>query len=298
MARITDLQTRSDTIPNSSGAVHHIATSTKAYAPTFDCCATCSKKFGVADKAIDFLAKNKVKATFFLTGEWITAHPEAARRIIANKNFEIGFHGFSHSDLASISNRRVLDHEINGTRKVYEALLTDMQHKGQLSTADYEQRRKANLFRFPYGTFNETSLAAVHQAGLIPIQWNGTSDNALRPELPRGQKLEGSILLAHANMSNNAVRATERTFPQLHAHMAEQGFQAMTVSELMKTGKVVHTHTPEHMTASERQSIARNQADNAQRGYGVDSMRHFMATLDTKPTVVPQKFVWTLPSSA
>lgn len=272
------LQRSGSTAP--SGAVHHVDTPAKVYAPTFDCCATCVKKFGVASNMINDLIATKTKATFFLTGEWMMKHPDAARRIIANKNFEVGFHGFTHSDFPlSAINPKLLEHEINGTRKVYEALLKNMENKGELSSAAHKQRRNARLFRFPSGNFDKASLAAVSRAGLIPIQWNGTADNALRPNLERGQKLNGSIWLAHANMSAS-VRRTDSTFPHWRSAMSDKNYQAVTVSELMRMGKVAYTLTPEPLTPHDRTIVARNQSENARHGYGMDTMRRFIASLE------------------
>lgn len=281
MAHATDipLPIARNTAP--TGAVHHVATNSKVYAPTFDCCATCTKKFGVANKAIDYLTQNKVKATFFLTGEWMMAHPDATRRIIANENFEVGFHGFSHSDFAAAStNPKVMAHEINATRDVYKALVKDMYTKGDLSKAAYERRMTANLFRFPSGNFNDAALASVRKEGLIPIQWNATADGTTRPQLHTGERLEGSIHLAHANMSNGGVQKTDVTFSEFHTNMASKGYQAVTVSELMKSGTVVYTQTPHSLTARDHANILRNDQGNARHGYGLHSYQQFMASMN------------------
>ncbi|MDX1921733.1 MAG: polysaccharide deacetylase family protein [Alphaproteobacteria bacterium] len=271
-----------------TGVVHHVATASRVYAPTFDCCATCMRKFGVADNLINNLISTRTKATFFLTGEWMIAHPDAARRLIAANNLEIGFHGFSHSDFPLLSsNPRAMAHEINSTREVYKALLRDMRDKGQLSQTDFDRRMGANLFRFPSGHFNEASLAAVRNAGLIPIQWNATADGTMRPQLHHGERMEGSIHLAHANMSINAVQRTNQTFPEFHRYMTSQGYQAVTVSELMKMGRVVYSTQPERLTSRDHQNIARNQSDNERLGFGVSTYNRFMAGMP-RPTHIGQ----------
>ena len=52
-------------------------------------------------KVLDLLKAQKVKATFFVIGTQVAAHPELTRRIIA-EGHQIGLHTFTHANLSTI----------------------------------------------------------------------------------------------------------------------------------------------------------------------------------------------------
>lgn len=252
--------------------VSHAATGAKVYAPTFDCCATCTRPFGSSDRLFDYLIRNRIPSTVFLTGKWIESHPEATKRLMAAGHIELGFHGMTHNNFRMISSDpRLLAHEINGPRQIYNHLLSQAIHEGRIHPTLAQQRQQANLFRFPAGDFDERSLQAVRQAGMIPVQWNGVLDATRTPQMHRGQSLNGSILLGHANRSNRAVEETERTFPHLHYALAQQGYRAVTVSQLMQLqgAQIMHTQRPEPRTAALDRLDARIIAENARYNHGM-----------------------------
>jgi peptidoglycan/xylan/chitin deacetylase (PgdA/CDA1 family) len=241
---------------SSGGVVHHVTTGSKVYAPTFDCCATCSRKFGVATSLINDLKTQKVPATFFLTTEWMKAHKANAEKIIASEHFAVGLHGATHTSLPDISsNKKLLDNEIIGAKQFYEATLKDMHQRGVISPALYHQRMNEKLFRFPFGTFDSASVKAVMDAGMKPIQWNGTAD--------------GNIVLAHANESNAATRQTTQNFMQLHKHMAAKGYEAVTVPALLTKGTIAYTNQPVHEDAGLKRAIQNAYADNQRHNFGL-----------------------------
>lgn len=51
-------------------------------------------------KILDVLRRHHVRATFFVVGTQVAAHPELARRIVA-EGHQIGIHTFTHADLAA-----------------------------------------------------------------------------------------------------------------------------------------------------------------------------------------------------
>jgi peptidoglycan/xylan/chitin deacetylase (PgdA/CDA1 family) len=259
------------TSSSSGGVVHHVTTGSKVYAPTFDCCATCAKKFGVATSLINDLKTQKVPATFFLTTEWMKAHKADAEKIIASKHFAVGLHGATHTSLPDISsNKKLLDNEISGAKQFYEATLKDMHQRGVLSPALYHQRMNEKLFRFPFGTFDSVSVKAVIDAGMKPIQWNGTADgNITLPQMHKEQSYQGSILLAHANESNAATRQTTQNFMQLHKHMTAKGYEAVTVPTLLTKGTIAYTNQPVPENTGLKRAIQNAYADNQRHNFGL-----------------------------
>ena len=47
-------------------------------------------------KIIDLLERERVPATFFLTGKWVEQYPDATRRLAGNPRFELANHTYGH----------------------------------------------------------------------------------------------------------------------------------------------------------------------------------------------------------
>jgi peptidoglycan/xylan/chitin deacetylase (PgdA/CDA1 family) len=99
------------------------------------------------------------------------------------------------------------------------------------------------LMRFPYGRCNAKSLAAVADAGLLAIQWDvvtGDPDPHVSAKTIANTILTrahpGAIIVAHANGRGlHTAEALALALPKLK----EEGYNFVTVSELLKAGKPV-----------------------------------------------------------
>jgi peptidoglycan-N-acetylglucosamine deacetylase len=65
-------------------------------------------------RLLDLLKARHLKATFFLIGQNVQAHPELVRRIIADGH-EVGNHTWDHPQLSKLSDERATD-EIEKTQ--------------------------------------------------------------------------------------------------------------------------------------------------------------------------------------
>ena len=102
-------------------------------------------------------------------------------------------------------------------------------------------------FRFPYGTCCEPALRVTAAHGLPAIQWNivtadsvksQTAEKIARIILTRVQP--GSIIIMHANGKGiHTARALPLCVPQL----LHQGYQFVTVTELLQAGPAFSTAT-------------------------------------------------------
>src|SRR5262249_55429163 len=68
---------------------------------TFDLCPV-REGSGFDAELVDELAAQKIPATFFLSGRWISHHESAVRRLRAVPFFEIETHGQAHAHLQSL----------------------------------------------------------------------------------------------------------------------------------------------------------------------------------------------------
>lgn len=99
------------------GVVDQLPTSENVLALTFDGCGLGGD--GYDQELIDFLTREKIPATIFLTARWINHHPRQARQLADNPLFEIENHGSRHKPL-SISGQKA--YGIEGTLTVDEAV--------------------------------------------------------------------------------------------------------------------------------------------------------------------------------
>lgn len=101
-----------------TGVKTRLAAGDKVIALTFDACGSPRGK-GFDAPLIDFLERERIPATLFVSGLWIEANPELFRRLAANPLFEIANHGYRHRP-ASVNGQKA--YGIQGTRDVGEVV--------------------------------------------------------------------------------------------------------------------------------------------------------------------------------
>jgi peptidoglycan/xylan/chitin deacetylase (PgdA/CDA1 family) len=168
---------------------------------------------------LDVLKKHNVKATFFLTGKWVEKYPIYAKRI-ANEGHDIGNHTYSHPDAVITT---------------ANAFVQDMVKAEQAIQAATNKSPRP-YFRFPYGSYNTSSLKAVGGAGyplsiqwsLDTIDWQQPTTEIIISRIEQGAS-NGDIILMHIG-GVNTPEAVDKAIPWLKA----QGYQLVTLSELLK----------------------------------------------------------------
>jgi peptidoglycan/xylan/chitin deacetylase (PgdA/CDA1 family) len=216
----------------------------KLIALTFDLCETSGDVAGYDGRIIDLLRAQRVKATFFAGGKWMETHEERAAQLIADPNFEVGGHGLRHLDMARLSGEALKD-EIVLTEAAYvqaRKSLLARQCAAPMETSTLPPDH-LSLMRFPYGSCNAASLAAVADQGELAIQWDVVTGD---PDPHRSAKAiadtilgkvhPGAIIVAHANGRGwHTADALAIAIPKLK----EEGYGFVTVSELVAAGKPV-----------------------------------------------------------
>jgi peptidoglycan/xylan/chitin deacetylase (PgdA/CDA1 family) len=168
-------------------------------------------------RLLDLLAQRRVKATFYVIGRNVQAHPEIARRIVA-EGHEIANHTWTHPQLSRLSAARVAD-ELSRT------------HEAVLEAAGVPM---TNL-RPPYGAFNdEVRRVAFDRHGydtimwsVDPLDWKHRNSSRVARELVQGAA-PGAVLLCH-DIHATTVAAMPATLDELLG----RGFRFVTVGELM-----------------------------------------------------------------
>lgn len=168
-------------------------------------------------KLLDILRQQGVRATFYVIGRSVEAHPEIARRIVA-EGHEIANHTWSHPALPSVGAAR-LHEELRKTMEVIQRVTG----------------RKPTNMRPPYGAINDRVRQAIlRDHGLDVIMWSVDPLDWKRPgaEVVRRRLVEGAtpggILLAH-DIHPGTIEAVPGAIRDLKA----RGFGFATVSQLL-----------------------------------------------------------------
>jgi peptidoglycan/xylan/chitin deacetylase (PgdA/CDA1 family) len=168
---------------------------------------------GFTPQVLDLLRNAGARATFFLEGRRVEKHPELVRRIV-DEGHEIGNHGFEHNGEPLLSQ----------AARCEEAL------------SDCGVRTR--LFRPPMGRITPQEILRFAVRGCRVVLWSADAHDSMRhegkwtgPAPDYGQVRAGDIVLMH---DDNPVCLAE--LPELLAHLARNGWQAVTVSALVGGG--------------------------------------------------------------
>ena len=171
-------------------------------------------------KILDILDENGVKTTFFLVDIWTQRYPELVKEIAA-RGHEIGNHSTTHPKMSSLSREKNAQ-ELETMSANVERLI------GQ----------RPNLFRPPYGDYNNDVVITARQNGYEVIQWSVDSldwkNQGVQPLIDRATKnvKSGDIVLFH-NDSQYIVEA----LPAVLKKYQEQGLTIVPVSQLLLSGE-------------------------------------------------------------
>ena len=192
----------------------------------------CSLTFDAAwgnedtQQLIDILGKYQVKATFFVVGEWVDKFPESVKAL-----HDAGHEIMNHSD----------DH-------AYFTKLSADQIKTQLDSCNSKIEAitgvRPDLFRPPYGDYNDSVVSTVRNCGMYTIQWDVDSLDWKNPApeditarvLKRVQP--GSIVLFH-----NAAKNTPAALPGVIEGLIQQGYTIVPASQLILRENYTMDHT-------------------------------------------------------
>lgn len=198
--------------------IYEVPTKEKTIALTFDI----SWGNQTPEPVIEILKKNQLRCTFFLSGPWARQYPEIPQRI-KKDGHEIASHGYRHINLSTLS-RTEIKEEI---MKAHEAL------KEVTGTTP-------NLIRTPNGDYNDEVIKGAQECGYQVIQWSVDSLDWMNPgaatiaERVIKRAKPGSIVLLHAS---DTCKQTTEALPVILQELKKQGYQFVTVSELIKKGE-------------------------------------------------------------
>lgn len=209
-----DLTTIDYTFGNRNLPIYYVETDENKVAISFDAA------WGAEDflDIMEILDKHQVKTTYFVTGEWVEKFPEEIK-VLVEKGHDIGNHSNRHPDMTKISSQQ---------RK--EELDLVAQEVFQLT--GYEM----NLFRPPYGAYDNQVIEDAYQWGYYPIQWDVDSldwkdygpDKIIQNVCQNKALKKGSIILLH-----NGATYTSQALDALLTQLEGMGYEIVPISELI-----------------------------------------------------------------
>ncbi|MBR6823576.1 MAG: polysaccharide deacetylase family protein [Firmicutes bacterium] len=183
---------------------------------------------------LDILDEYGVKTTFFLVNIWLEDYPDMAKEIVA-RGHEIGLHSVTHPHFSALSEQQIRE-ELEQNRR----LIAD--------TTGYT----AELFRPPFGDYDDRTVSISAELGIVPVQWS--IDSLDWKDLSAAEIEErvlkkigaGDIVLFH-----NAGLHTPEALPNILAALAERGLQVVPVGELIyRDNWYVDNNGVQHMGGS------------------------------------------------
>ena len=198
--------------------IYSVAREEKKIAISFDCA------WGTehTDAILKAMEQNDVKCTFFMVQFWTEKYPEYVKKI-DEAGHEIGTHSKTHPYMSKLSESEIRE-ELASSSGAITAVTG----------------KKVELFRPPYGDYDNLLIDTSNSMGLYPIQWDvdsldwknlSATDIAMR--IINGVK-PGSIILCH----NNGYKI-EQYLPTLIESALAQGYSFVTVSDLLLDGETL-----------------------------------------------------------
>ncbi len=214
--------------------IYRVRTQEKKIAISFDAAWGADKTQAI----LDCLKRYGVSATFFLVGFWTEKFPEMVKAIDA-AGCEIGTHSNTHGHMSKMNEKTVLE-ELNASKSLISAITG----------------KSVDLFRAPFGEFDNQLLECAKKSGLFTIQWDvdsldwkGLSGGEIATRVLNRAK-EGSIVLFHNN-SDHIEDALHLILPRLIA----RGFEIVPIGELIYRDGFGIDHAGEQfLLPSEKQS--------------------------------------------
>lgn len=204
--------------------IYSVFTDKKQVALTFDCAWGADD----IDELLETLDQHGVKATFFMVGDWMRKYPEAAKKI-AEKGHDVASHSDKHPHVTEMGKEEIKKDIRFAHNTIKEITGID-----------------ANLYRAPYGEYNDTVVEAAKESGYYIIQWDVDSldwknygkQEMIDRVLKHKNLSPGSIILLH-----NATKYTKDALPTIIEGLKGKGYELVPVSQLIIKDNYTIDHT-------------------------------------------------------
>lgn len=204
----------SNTVNGRELPIYSVETPEKKVALSFDAA------WGNEDTQIilDTLAKYNVHATFFMTGGWVESYPEDVKKIQA-AGHDLGNHSENHKNMSQLTDEQCNEELMKVHNKVKELTGVEM-----------------NLFRPPYGDYDNHVITNATGCGYYTIQWSVDSldwkdygvESIIKTVTQHKELKNGAIILMH-----NGAKYTHEALPAVIETLQAAGYEIVPISQLI-----------------------------------------------------------------
>lgn len=194
--------------------IYSVETDKKQVALTFDAA------WGNEDtqEILEILAKYQVHVTFFMTGGWVQKYPEEVKKI-QGAGHDLGNHSESHKTMSQLP-----DDEC-------QKEILKVHNRVKKLTGD-----TMDLFRAPYGDYDDHVILNAKKCGYEVIQWSIDSldwkdygaESIIQTVLENKELKNGAIILMH-----NGAKYTKDALESVIVGLQEKGYELVPVSQLI-----------------------------------------------------------------
>ncbi len=200
-----------------AGEIVRLQTRRHVVALTFDGGGNADGARGV----LKVLRREHVRATFFLTGQFVESYPALVRTI--GRRYPVGNHTVNHLDLLRLS-------PLAARREITRAAVLIQRATGR-DTHPY--------FRFPYGSRNGRTLRLANELGYASVRWTvdtwgwmGRSQQSVRGAVRRvvDHLVPGEIVLMHLGSSRDHSTIDSKALPAVIRLVRARGYRFVTLA--------------------------------------------------------------------
>ncbi len=170
-------------------------------------------------KIIAILVREKVPATFFLSGPWSGQHPEIVAEL-RHDGFQLESHGQAHVNYSGLT-RSGVSQNLLAAQAILEPLTG----------------KRPDMVRPPNGDYDQRALEVAQQLGYTVVLWGTDSHDWMNPGVGviTGRVLRfahpGDIVLLHAS---DTCKQTDIALPAIISGLRKEGYKLVTVDELLQ----------------------------------------------------------------
>ncbi len=180
------------------------------------------------EQILHILEDNEVKATFFIVGDWVEQFPDKVK-LIHEKGHDIANHSDRHPHVTKLTKEEIKNDIMAAHKKVKDLLDIEM-----------------DLYRAPYGEYNDDVLAAAEECKYYVIQWDVDSldwkEYGKQPLIDKVLKHKnltlGSIVLLHTGTNH-----TKDALDEILKGLKTKGYELVPTSELIIRDDYKTDHT-------------------------------------------------------
>ena len=211
---VSKVATVSNNVNGRELPIYSVETEEKKVALSFDAA------WGNEDtqQILDILAEHDIHVTFFMTGGWVESYPDDVKRIY-EAGHDLGNHSENHKNMSQLSDSDCQEELMKVHEKVKELTGVDME-----------------LFRPPYGDYDNEVITNAKACGYYTIQWDVDSldwkdygvDSIIKTVTEHKSLRNGSIILMH-----NGAKYTAQALPTVIEKLQAAGYEIVPISELI-----------------------------------------------------------------